>query len=224
MALYDEFGVFISDFFGQYMKGMTQTEIAKELGTQQSVVSKWYSGERLPSDEIVTKITEILGKDIRHEVNDARKKRNRRIHLNIEDVPKKSSVELHKDSKEYKPRVEVYANAGTLTEQIEASFEQMPVIAQMPRYDFTIIVKGDSMEPEFRSGEEIACLNVGNTNYRQWGRPHVLNTSQGVVLKRIYQGERGYICRSENPKYPDFEVPEEEVWQIALVVGVLRVY
>jgi phage repressor protein C with HTH and peptisase S24 domain len=144
--------------------------------------------------------------------------------LTAEESVSNEVIDIQKGVSEYRPRVEVYANAGTLTEQIESSFEQMPVIAQMPKYDFTIIVKGDSMEPEFRSGEEIACLNVGNTNYRQWGRPHVLNTSQGVVLKRIYRGERGYICRSDNPKYPDFEVPEEDVWQIALVVGMLRTY
>lgn len=223
MTPYKEFGEFISDFFGQYLPGMTQTEIARELGTQQSVVSKWYSGERLPTEDMVRRIKDLLGKDISDRVKSA--KQSRRIHLTVEEVPKKLSVDVVSSMRdEYRPRVEVYANAGTLTEQIDASFEQMPVIAQMPKYDFTIIVKGDSMEPEFRSGEEIACLNVGNTNYRQWGRPHVLNTSQGVVLKRIYRGERGYICRSENPKYPDFEVPEEDVWQIALVVGMLRTY
>jgi phage repressor protein C with HTH and peptisase S24 domain len=223
MTPYKEFGEFISDFFGQYMLGMTQTEIARELGTQQSVVSKWYSGERLPTEDMVRRIKDLLGKDISDRVKSA--KQSRRINLSVEEVPKKLSVDVASSIRdEYRPRVEVYANAGTLTEQIDASFEQMPVIAQMPKYDFTIIVKGDSMEPEFRSGEEIACLNVKNTSYRQWGRPHVLNTSQGVVLKRIYQGERGYICRSDNPKYPDFEVPEEDVWQIALVVGMLRTY
>ena len=147
--------------------------------------------------------------------------------FNNDDESSNNTVVTNKkvyDNEKYKPRVDVYANAGTLTEQIDASFEQMPVIAQLPKYDYTIITKGDSMEPEFRSGEEIACLDVTHSNFRQWGKPHVLNTSQGVVLKRIYQGERGYKCISDNKMYPDFEIPEDEVYSIGLVVGMLRTY
>lgn len=123
-----------------------------------------------------------------------------------------------------KPRMNVYANAGQLTSPIDAFKEQMPVIAQLPKYDYTIIIRGDSMEPEFRSGEEVACLDVTHSCFRQWGKPHVLNTSQGVILKRVYQGERGYKCVSDNKIYPDFEIPEEEVYSIGMVVGMLRTY
>lgn len=121
-----------------------------------------------------------------------------------------------------RPRYSVYANAGVLTEAIESDYENFHVVEQLPKYNFTIIIRGDSMEPTFHSGDEIACLDVKNTSFRQWGKPHVLNTSQGVVLKRIYQGERGYICKSDNENYPPFEVPEEEVYSIAMVVGLLR--
>ena len=126
--------------------------------------------------------------------------------------------------KDTRPRILTYACAGTLSEAIEEYSEPMPVIAQMPRYDFTIMVRGDSMEPEFRSGDEIACLKVNEKAFVQWGKPHVLFTSQGIVVKRLYEGENGFRCVSDNKQYPEFFVPGEDVYSVSLVVGVVRVF
>lgn len=126
--------------------------------------------------------------------------------------------------KDTRPRILTYACAGTLSEAIEEYSEPMPVIAQMPRYDFTILVRGDSMEPEFRSGDEIACLKVNEKAFIQWGKPHVLFTSQGIVVKRLYEGENGFRCVSDNKQYPEFFVPGEDVYSVSLVVGVVRVF
>lgn len=126
--------------------------------------------------------------------------------------------------KDTRPRILTYACAGTLTEAIDEYSEQMPVMAQMPRYDFTIMVRGDSMEPEFRSGDEIACLKVNEKAFIQWGKPHVLFTSQGIVVKRLYEGENGFRCVSDNKQYPEFFVPGEDVYSVSLVVGLVRVF
>ena len=126
--------------------------------------------------------------------------------------------------KDTRPRIITYACAGTLSEAIEEYSEPMPLIAQMPRYDFTIFVRGDSMEPEFRSGDEIACLKVNEKAFIQWGKPHVLFTSQGIVVKRLYEGENGFRCVSDNKQYPEFFVPGEDVYSVSLVVGLVRVF
>ena len=123
-----------------------------------------------------------------------------------------------------RPRILTYACAGTLSEAIKEYSEPMPVIAQMPRYDFTIMVRGDSMMPEFRSGDEIACLKVNEKAFVQWGKPHVLFTSQGIVVKRLYEGENGFRCVSDNKQYPEFFVPGEDVYSVSLVVGLVRVF
>lgn len=90
---------------------------------------------------------------------------------------------------EMRPRIPLDAAAGSLSIMAEsvsdAECERYPVIPRFPRYDFTIMVKGDSMEPEFQSGDEIACRLIDQPSFIQWGRPHVLDTTQGVVLKRI---------------------------------------
>lgn len=126
------------------------------------------------------------------------------------------------------PRIPFEAAAGSLsiiTQSIsETECERFPVISRFPKYDFTIIVKGDSMQPEFHSGDELACRFIDNPSFIQWGRPHVLDTQQGIVLKRIYNKQNAILCRSDNKEYEEFEIPKNEILHIALVVGSIRLY
>jgi phage repressor protein C with HTH and peptisase S24 domain len=50
----------------------------------------------------------------------------------------------------------------------------------------------------------------------------VLDTTQGLVIKRIYDAGDSIRCNSFNPDYPDFEIPKNEIYFISLVVGLLR--
>ena len=137
-------------------------------------------------------------------------------------VPEKTSTPA-----ETRPRIPYDAAAGTITESMEGvtayQCEQIPVIPIFPRYDFTIRIYGDSMEPEYHSGDEVACLNINTTHFIQWGRVHVLDTMQGIVIKRIYEDGDNIRCRSYNKDYPDFLVPKEEIRSFNLVVGSLRI-
>lgn len=129
---------------------------------------------------------------------------------------------------EMRPRIPLDAAAGSLSimaESVsEAECERYPVIPRFPRYDFTIMVKGDSMESEFQSGDEIACRLINQPSFIQWGRPHVLDTTQGVVLKRIYNKTNTILCHSDNNLYQDFEIPKGDILHIAIVVGTVRLY
>jgi phage repressor protein C with HTH and peptisase S24 domain len=44
------------------------------------------------------------------------------------------------------------------------------------------------------------------------------------VLKRIYNRPDAILCKSNNNAYDDFEVPKEDIYHIALVVGAIRLY
>lgn len=129
---------------------------------------------------------------------------------------------------EMRPRIPLDAAAGSLSIMAEsvsdAECERYPVIPRFPRYDFTIMVKGDSMEPEFQSGDEIACRLIDQPSFIQWGRPHVLDTTQGVVLKRIYNKTNTILFHSDNNLYQDFEIPKGDILHIAIVVGTVRLY
>lgn len=126
-----------------------------------------------------------------------------------------------------RPRVPVTAKAGSLSADSIAvtlrDCEQLPVITQLPSYDFTIIVKGDSMSPKYESGDEIACRRILQPRFLQWGKVHVLDTSQGIVVKRIYEEGNSIKCVSINPDYPPFLVPKEDIYSYSLVVGSLSI-
>lgn len=139
------------------------------------------------------------------------------------EMLKRCSTPVHKNTR---PRIPYDAAAGTLTETVEGiteyECEEVPVISVFPKYDFTIRIVGRSMEPEYFAGDEVACLKVNEKRFLQWGRVHVLDTTQGVVIKRIYDNGDSVICRSYNPEFPDFIVPKEDIRSYNLVVGSLR--
>lgn len=138
---------------------------------------------------------------------------------------KKEETEIE----ETRPRIPYDAAAGSLSVALDGitieNCEQIPVIKAFAKYDFTIIAKGDSMLPEFHSGDELACLYIKPVKFVQWGRFHVLDTSQGVIVKRIFDDDEYILCKSENNDlYKDFRIHKSEVFNLALVIGLLRRY
>ena len=122
-----------------------------------------------------------------------------------------------------RPRILNYAMAGRLSEELAEAKESAPANPLMPDYDCTIIIRGDSMEPTYKSGDEIALRDVTKTGFIQWGVPHVMDTSQGIVLKRLYEDSEGIKCISDNKMYEPFVVPKSEVYHIYKIVGFVRI-
>ncbi len=128
---------------------------------------------------------------------------------------------------ETRPRIPFEAAAGSLSILTDSASlndcEQIPLIPTLPTYDFTIIARGTSMEPDIYSGDELACRIINNSSFIQWGRIHVIDGgAQGIVVKQLYDGGDSIICRSLNNRYHDFLIPKEEVRHLALVIGLIR--
>ena len=125
-----------------------------------------------------------------------------------------------------RPRIPYTAAAGSLTSAVEGitadQCEQIPRINIFPEYDFTIIIKGDSMEPKYEGGDEVACKRIDSTSFIQWGKVHVLDTAQGILIKRTYEDGDKIRCVSYNPEYPDFSIDKSEIYSMSLVVGLIR--
>lgn len=128
--------------------------------------------------------------------------------------------------RDFKPRIPLDAAAGSLSIALssvsENECELMPIIPTLPEYSFTILARGDSMTPDILSGDELACRFINEKGFIQWGRIHVLDTAQGVVVKRIFDANDTIICRSSNSNYPDFSIPKDEIYHLAIVVGLVR--
>jgi len=130
-----------------------------------------------------------------------------------------------KAEQDTRPRIPTSVAAGSLTgfaDAIQAhDCEMQPVIRNFPAYDYTIIIKGDSMEPKFEGGDEIAIKKV--TSFVEWGKTYVLDTRDGAVIKRIFDGGDSFRCVSFNKEYPDFNVPKDDVFGVYKVVGLIRI-
>lgn len=93
--------------------------------------------------------------------------------------------------------------------------------------DFLIKVGGDSMYPVLCEGDLLVCRMIQELLFFQWGKTYVIDTSQGVMVKNVYEDKENpdnILLVSENSeKYPPFAVPRKDIRRIALVVGSLRI-
>lgn len=205
---------------------ISQLEICTVLGIKQPYLSAIENGKRPLNDEKFTLLYKQYGDKI------MKYKTTERPILLIDEA----ETSLHPNIQKYlcdklkqietRPRIPYDAAAGTLTEAVEGiteyQCEHLPVISAFPKYDFTIRITGKSMEPEYFAGDEVACLRVNEKQFLQWGRVHVLDTTQGIVIKRIYDAGESILCRSYNSEFPDFSIPKENIRSYNLVVGSLR--
>ena len=122
-----------------------------------------------------------------------------------------------------KPVLPVSVSAGAIIGNAEGIMdfecERKPVISRFPDYDFTMYVRGDSMSPQFESGDEIACKKVEIVD---WGNVYVLSTKDGAMLKKIYDSGDQIKCVSINSEYPEFFIDKESVDGVYKIVGMLR--
>lgn len=188
-------------------KGITQRALAQKIGEHPQTISNRLNGDRPLDTNFIMRLQPVLGDEV----------------LELMGDPDKSIWE-HESTR---PRIPYDVTAGSLTEVMQgvtaAECEQVPLIPVFPRYDFTMRITGDSMQPYLHPGDEVACLRVNEATFLQWGRIHVLDTSQGVVIKKIYDDEKGVRCVSLNDDYPPFVIPKEDIYSYNLVVGLLRI-
>lgn len=91
--------------------------------------------------------------------------------------------------------------------------------------EFLIPVKGSSMIPKYSSGDIVACKKLSlNDLFFQWNKVYVLDTDQGVLVKRVHKSSDTECIKlvSENPKYEPFELHLSKIHAIAIVIGVVR--
>ena len=70
-------------------------------------------------------------------------------------------------------------------------------------------VRGDSMEPLLKDGDTL-LLDQSDTEILD-GRIYVVTLGDELRVKRIQKGFKGYILRSENPRYADITVEGEDL-------------
>lgn len=91
--------------------------------------------------------------------------------------------------------------------------------------EFLISVKGSSMYPKYNSGDIVACKRLPMKDlFFQWNKVYVLDTDQGPLIKRVQRGsdDQHIMIVSDNEKYAPFELSLQHIYNVALVIGVIR--
>ena len=92
--------------------------------------------------------------------------------------------------------------------------------------NFLIRVSGDSMVPLYYSGDLLACRKITDIRFFQWGTIYVLETSQGILVKRVQESEKYddcILCVSENDSvHKPFLLPRDDIRSLSTIVGLVR--
>lgn len=92
--------------------------------------------------------------------------------------------------------------------------------------NFLIRVSGDSMIPLYYSGDLLACRKITDIRFFQWGTIYVLETSQGILVKRVQESEGQddcILCVSENSSvHKPFLLPRDDIRSLSVIVGLIR--
>lgn len=197
----------------------SQEDLATKLGYNASSVSQIVTGVKPISDKFARKIITLSDK----------------ININyLLTGNGQMLIEKEQQFREAKgmvlPLVPFTAMGGYNEDNWTAFVNSCPLYAvpdiNIPA-DFLIKVGGDSMYPVLCEGDLLVCRMIQELLFFQWGKTYVIDTSQGVMVKNVYEDKENpdnIILVSENSeKYPPFAVPRKDIRKIALVVGSLRI-
>ena len=184
-------------------------QLADALGISKSTLSNWKTRNTIDYDVLFSKCEQvdlnwlIKGNDERPVAHQAEESDHAAIPL----IP-----------------YDAIAGYGSFDFQ-ELPIEDFYTVEELRGADFLIRVKGDSMSPKYNGGDIVACKRIDAITFWQWHKVYAICTrNQGILIKRVeeYQHNPAFItCRSENPQYRPFELHEDEIVSVALVLGAI---
>ncbi|GIZ10018.1 S24 family peptidase [Flavobacterium sp. UMI-01] len=120
--------------------------------------------------------------------------------------------------------VEAMAGFGAGEVQVMEYETQRFIVPTFKGSDYLISVRGSSMYPKYNSGDIVACKHLAIDTFFQWNKVYVLDTEQGVLIKRVCKSDNEEFVTivSDNKSYEPFELHRSKIRSIAIVTGVIR--
>jgi phage repressor protein C with HTH and peptisase S24 domain len=198
---------------------LSQIELANNLDIKRTTITNYELGNSTPDyDKLVlianyfnVSIDDLLLSDLSHE------------NTSVLNEPPANLIKL-----KWIPLIPHHAIAGLGSGELvihESDIEQRYIVPEFSKADYLIRVKGSSMYPKYSAGDVLACVKMDKTKFIQWNKTYVLDTTQGIMVKRIIKGisKKDWILRSDNKDYDDIDVTvDNDVHHISLVIGVIR--
>lgn len=200
----------------KHQRGLSMKQVADELGMNYSYLSDVNSGRSPFTDATRAKFIQVFGK-----------------HIVDPDAtePVRPKVYGGKDGETpmvLLPLIPIDCLAGLPSSDNDGisldDCEQYAVPEFSARgAEFLVRVSGTSMQPRYNSGDLLACRRVTRMTFFQWGMVYVIDTEQGMLVKRLYEytnDDNMVVCHSENTEeFPDFKLPKSEIRSVSIVVG-----
>lgn len=91
---------------------------------------------------------------------------------------------------------------------------------------FLIRVSGSSMYPKYSSGDILACKKITERLFFQWGKIYVIDSSQGILVKRVFPDndhpDMIKLVSDNKDYYPPFDIPKSDIRSLSIVIGAIR--
>ena len=189
--------------FGQNLRalrterGLSQEELAAQLGTTKQVVSRYENGQRTPKVTVVEAFARRLG------------------------VPLAALLgEAAAQSGALRVPVLGYVRAGiplTAVEDVLDYEEVPPSLAHLGEL-FALKIKGDSMEPRMLEGDVVICRQTPDVE--SGATAVVLVNGDEATVKKLMKHKNGISLVANNPAYPPMFYTVEECESLPVrVVG-----
>ncbi len=172
-------------------KGMTQSELARELGIAQNTISSWEKGNRTPNLGDIERLCEVYGVSLSSFLTKQDK-----------DLPEFSPV----------PLLAARPRGGTggleTDDDIQSwySFHTDFLLRKgNPARMRLFFVAGDSMSPTLNEGDMV-MVDMGQQSVTS-GKIYMLRVGEELMMKRLENRPNGILLiRSDNPTYEAIEL------------------
>nr|WP_288210465.1 XRE family transcriptional regulator [uncultured Dysgonomonas sp.] len=192
--------------------GLNQDDLTPILGVTQGFISRVERGKESFPHAYLEKLRDKYGDEVDK-------------YTLIEDERYDKEIPSTQDSDKYLvPLLPISAQGGRLNDFIKSVKQEdcEKIISPVKDATFAISISGDSMAPEYPSGSQVLIKKIDEKAFIEWGRVYVLDTCNGIVVKRVIPSEKeGYIkCVSDNNAliYAPFDVSMNDMFGIYRVM------
>jgi SOS-response transcriptional repressor LexA len=220
-------------------KGLTQQDVANQVGIAKSTYSGYESGFREPDVLKIKKLINVLGCTSSYLLGDIEKqeqkeaysltpeekhfidslrlmdKHGRKV---VTDLLQEEVNRIQSSEPAPEPDVDIIvynfpAAAGIHLYAEDDSYERITFPAsQVPRgADFGIRISGDSMAPTIPAG---TIVFVHKTGELRGGEIGIFMVDDEAACKRFSMDQRGFVLLSDNPDYPEIIIKDYQRFAI----------
>lgn len=195
-------------------RGLSQDQLAKILGVSRSTVGMYETGKREPDFESCEAIADFFNVDMDYLIGRSPVQRKsvvfKEIPPGFDPLPQMDQV----------PLVGRIACGQPIL--AEENVEDTVSIPAAWRASFTLLCKGDSMEPKIKDGDLVAIRIQPIVDN---GEIAAVRIGGEATLKRVYLHEDYIELRPENPAYPSIIRRKEDMNDVSIegkAVGLCR--